>query len=157
MFKFNLQRVLDIRAAQERLKQNELALERKKETEILQKISRLRDEQAGEYKEGRALWTAAASDIRVFRAHQRYMEALELSIVRSYRDLETQRLAVEAARLALIEAARKRKLLEKLKDKRLAVFKKEEEAAEQKIIDEIGGTRSARRITGTQAGGRPIP
>ena len=153
-FKFNLQRVLDIRMTEERLRQNQLALERKKEMEIHQKIDKLRKEQSEEYRRGQTLLTSSLADIRAFVAHQRYMEALERTIERSGVDLERQRAVVETARQALVEAARKRKLLEKLKEKRLTTFKKEEEAAEQKIIDEIGGTPSARwtsQDTGTEA------
>ncbi len=159
-FKFNFQRVLDIRTTQERVKQNELALEIKKEQEILQKISEFRQSQSDEYLRGQALFSSSIGNIRLFVAHQRYMEALERMITRSYQDLETQRKFVEAARQALIEASRKRKLLEKLKDKRFDAFKKEEETAEQKNIDEIGGIASARlrmarpsADTGTEAGG----
>lgn len=157
-FKFNFQRVLDIRATQEQVKQNELALEIKKEQEILQKISQFRLTQSEEYQRGQALLTSSTGNIRLFVAHQRYMEALERMIDRGYQDLDAQRKSVETARQALIEASRKRKLLEKLKDKRFAAFKKEEETAEQKNIDEIGGIASARRMarpsadTGMEAG-----
>lgn len=145
-FKFGLQRVLDIRATQERIKQNELALEIKKEHEIRMKIDRILQSQSEAYAVTRVLFSSAQGDSRLYLAHQRYLEALEESITSAYQDLEAQRQAVEAARLALIEASRKRKLLEKLKDKRGTAFKKEEEVAEQKNIDEIGGTSSARQM-----------
>ena len=143
-FDFKLQRVRDIRAAQERIKQNELALERKKELELLLKIDRLRNDQSEEYRRGQVFLTQSLADIRMFVSHQRYMEALERTIARTCANLDSQRQAVEAARLNLIEATRKRKLLDKLREKRLGAFKKEEEVAVQKIIDEIGGTKSAR-------------
>ena len=146
-FKFKLQRILDIRATQERMKQNELAVERKKEWNILQKISNLEKAQSDEYLRGRSILSEPVADIRIFVAHQRYFEELEMELVRAAVDLDRQRDAVEAARQALIEAARKRKLLEKLKDKRYHAFKKEEETAEQKTIDEVGGAvrEAARR------------
>ncbi|MBI4179684.1 flagellar export protein FliJ [bacterium] len=138
-FKFNLQRVLDIRATQEKLRQNELAVERKRESDILRRIEYLRREQTDAYRRGGAILTEHLSDIRWFVAQQRYLEAIERTIARTHANLDAQRQAVETSRLALVEAARKRKLLEKLKDKRMEIFKKEEETAEQKIIDEIGG------------------
>ena len=155
-FKFDLQRILDIRATQERLRQNELAMERKKEHEIILKIERLKEEQSDGYVSGQKILAASRGDIRTMIAHQRYLESLERKIARTYANLDTQREAVEAAREALVEASRKRKLLEKLKDKRLAEFKKEEGVAEQKIIDEVGGTQSARRLSqGREQAGRP--
>lgn len=156
-FHFDLQRVLDIRATQEKLKQNELAVEMKKEREIIAKIERLRKAQSEEYLHGQTLLTSSLADIRLFVANQRYMEALERTLARTHANLDGQREAVGAARKALIEAARKRKLLEKLKGRRFVAFKKEEETAEQKIIDEIGGTFSARFIApdgDREAGGR---
>lgn len=137
-FKFNLQRVLDIRKTQERIRQNELAMERKKERDFMQKIERLRKEQSEEYQKSRVFLTERLSDIRLFVAQQRYMEAIERTIARTSANLDAQREVVERARLLLVEAARKRKLLDKLKEKRMETFKKEEEAAEQRIIDEIG-------------------
>lgn len=156
-FKFNLQRVLDIRGVQEKIKQNELALEQKKEAEILHKLERFRQEQAAEYHSGRELFNTPTVDIRVLLGHQRYMESLERAIERTVTELTLQRQTVDLARQALIEAARKKKLLDKLREKKLAQFKKEEEAAEQKIVDEIGvWSLSASFIEsarGTDAGG----
>ena len=144
-FRFNLQRVLDVRATQERIRQNELALERKKEIAVLQKIYRLRIEQSDEYLKGDTIMSQTAIEARTVINHQRYIESLERDIARAFNDLGVQRTAVESARRTLVEAARKKKLLEKLKDKRMTEFKKEEEKAEQKVIDELGGTRSARQ------------
>ncbi len=143
-FSFTLQRVLDVRRTQERIKQNELALERKKEREIFDRIESYRRDQVDEYLAGQRILGSAHADIRIFLAHQRYVETLERAIETAVSDWNSQRQVVEQSRRALLEAARKRRLLEKLKDKRLAEFKKADLAAEQQSIDEIGGTVSAR-------------
>lgn len=140
-FKFNLQRVLDIRDAQERIRKNELALERKKEQEILQRIEQLHQEQTDSYRSGASVMSSGQADIRIFLSYQRYMEYIERTISKTREMLEEQKKAVELSRQMLIEASRKKKLLEKIKEKRWQAFKKVEAAAEQMIIDEIGGTQ----------------
>ena len=57
-------------------------------------------------------------------------------------------LAAEAAREAFIEASREKKVIEKLKEKRLAEHRKAAAAEELKVLDDISSGSAARRSVG---------
>lgn len=145
-FLFNLQRVLDIRKQEEKVMQNALAVEVQKELEFRRRIAQLEDERTAAQALAAGLSQSGGVSGLQFHQQQMYVESVERRIARAHADLDGQLKQVEAVRLELIAAAKKRMVLEKLREKRLAAFKKELEAAEQKDIDEIGQRLSARSV-----------
>lgn len=124
--------------------QNALAAEIQKELEIRRKIVELEAERAAAHTLASGLSQSGGVNGLQFYQQQMYLESVERRLARSHANLDGQLKRVEEVRLVLIEAAKKRKLLEKLREKRMDAFKKELETAEQKDIDEIGQSIFAR-------------
>lgn len=134
-FRFKLQRVLDLRQQEEDAKKNELALaerawrEEKAKQEELQRSKREAQLELG----GRGRATFAISELI---AYQQYQQRLEKEIARQELRVRQARRAADMKRDELIRASQKRRVLEKLRDKRAAQFKLVQEKAEQADIDE---------------------
>lgn len=143
-FKFNLQRVLDYRESIEEKLLMELAAVRARhdrEVAKLAEISRHRDRFRRRMKESASGGRADADEIR--RAHL-YMDDL-------VRQIRAQQVAVTEAEEArqrktteVVEAAKDRKVLERLRDYRLVEHTSETRALEQKFLDDVSSIRSNR-------------
>lgn len=134
-FKFKLQRVLDLRQQQEMAKKNELALaerawraEKAKYDDLLRVKGEVQAELAGR---GRAAFA-----ISELIAYQHYQQRLEKEIARQAVQVRQARATADEKREELVLASQKRRVLEKLREKRAAQFKSAEETAEQNEIDD---------------------
>ena len=145
-FRFALQRVLDRRLDEEEVKRRALALIERKRREL---EDALRARQ-GEISAGRNAWRAelvgsidpaslrhpAAAGVGLFRKAQRTV--LEIASLDK---------GIAKARAEAVEAARARRTLEILRERRLAAFNELESRREQTALDEIAanGARTAAR------------
>ncbi|HNW92148.1 MAG TPA: flagellar export protein FliJ [bacterium] len=136
-FTFKLQRVLDLRLQEEEAKKNELAMAEhtwRQETAKHEALSAAKRSLQEEFR-GRA---GAVFVIAELVAFQQYQQRLEREISAQAQQVAQARAVADARRAELLEAAKKRKALEKLKDRRAAQFKAAEEKAEQNDIDDQG-------------------
>lgn len=141
-FKFNLQRVLDYRESIEEKLLMELAAVRARhdrEVAKLAEITRHRDRFRRRMKE-----RLSAGDPEEIRRAHHYMEDL-------VRQIKAQQVAVTEAAEArqsktaeVVEAAKDRKVLERLRDYRLVEHTSETRALEQKFLDDVASIRSNR-------------
>ena len=138
MFEFRLQPVLRLRDQAERVKQREFAEAvnevRRREGEILRVLSEIDDSRE----------SLRHAEMRVIDPwqlifHRRYLNHLEKQLHGLRGELRALSKKAEARRLELVEASKKKKSLEKLKERRRDEYMYEAGREEQKMFDEIGG------------------
>ncbi len=78
------------------------------------------------------------------RAHYAHLEYLDRYITMQHGIVSQRRLAVERARVDLVEASKERKVIEKLKDKRFEEHQALEAAFEQKELDDANNRQHSR-------------
>jgi flagellar FliJ protein len=87
-----------------------------------------------------------------FIAHgKKYVGNLHVKIILGMQKLGALEHKLSAARAKLLEAARARKVIEKLKEKQLARWRAEQEAREAALLDEIGTQLALRQSLEAQA------
>lgn len=137
-FVFHLEGVLRQRKQVERDRQRVLA-------ERLAIVARL----SAELREMDAQVQRAVEDIRQNRltgpidlsflaAHRRYTQSMQRRAVEQARRIVSAQQSADAARAELAEAARQRKVIEKLKERRFSLWKAEQDRKEMAELDEIG-------------------
>ena len=131
-FKFTLEKVLRIREFEEEQAKVELGkaiqeTERIKRT--LEYIARQR------VKTNNDLSTTI--DIMELQSYQNYIFGLDAQKNQLLEDLEKAELVVEEKHFVLTEAMKKRKALDKMKEKQLDQFKKDQERIEENFLDDM--------------------
>ncbi|WP_249009135.1 flagellar export protein FliJ [Conexibacter sp. DBS9H8] len=98
--------------------------------------------------DARAALSGAADrpvDVAAIRAHQNYLERTEAIHASGVEALAGQRRVVESRRDGLVEAARSRQSLDRLRDRSLAAHRREADRAERAVLDEIALNSFRRR------------
>jgi flagellar FliJ protein len=80
---------------------------------------------------------AANNSLSDIDVHDYYIKRLDTERGRLLKEAELQNKKVDEARETYIEASRENKIIEKLKEKQFAAYKKESQAAEDAEIDEL--------------------
>jgi flagellar FliJ protein len=142
-FRFNLDKLLELRQYYER--EAELALARamvelQSIQERLEKLAEERSETADErFRPGRSVAQIQATDLYILRLDKTKEVLLEAAA--------KAELVVAEKRQAYIEASRDRKVLDKLREKRLKEYKYQLSLEEIKTVDDISSGSRARRQT----------
>lgn len=134
-FRFRLDRVLDVRKVRQREKLGRLGAEtRKLDTE--QDKMRIFVNEAGSQTEAVRLEQAQPFTAWVHCSNHRYLDRVRRVIDFQREVVNAQERQVQMARNEYIEARRDTKVLEKLKESKLSVWKQEAEREEIKTLDE---------------------
>jgi len=142
MFRFRLDKVLRYRS---RLVERE-AQRLKEAADALQAVIRRREDlqrsiatvmREGEQERRRG------GDVRLWQLRADYLRALQLRLAGLRGAERRARAAMEEQRRRLLEAHRRRLVLEKLKERQHAVWADEERRRERKQMDEVGAVRAA--------------
>lgn len=132
-FRFNLDKLLELRRYYERQAELELAKamgELQGIQDRLQKLAEERAEAAAErFRPGHSVVQIQATDLYILRLDKTRDALLEAAA--------RAELAVEEKRQAYIEASRDRKVLDKLKEKRLREYRYQVSLEEIKTVDDI--------------------
>jgi flagellar FliJ protein len=147
-FAFDLEKFLELRRYQEREAEIELARAVGALVEIERRIKALAKElvcaQREEFAPGR--------DIKEIQSYERYIVRLVITRDELLEEAAQAEMEVEKARSVYAEAARNRKVVDKLKEKRLRVYKKEAAATQVKFLDDISSGLAARkRVRGLES------
>jgi flagellar FliJ protein len=149
-FRFPLESLLTARRLAERERQRGVADLERQRMRLEQKLRRMQDAIAGGRQDLRTalVGTLDAQSLRMHAAsslhHLRAAQRVVLELAGVQRNLD-------AARAALIEAARARRAIELLRDRRLEQWKTAQNKAETDMLDELAVIAAARR-TGTDHG-----
>lgn len=144
-FRFRLQAVLEHRRHQQEAAMAELALKLGAQTQCEQQITwlekefRLARSELGRRQRG----AMAAKD---FVMANEYLTVLRLTSLREQARLPALRAETEGARLKLVEADRRCRVLEKLRQRHKDAYDKREMQSEQRLLDEVAVGAYARRL-----------
>jgi flagellar protein FliJ len=137
-FKFKLQGVLRQREHAEQEKMRALAVCLKQEADCQAEIAQLNDSVQKSNDDMRAHHLMGVLDMSFITAHRRFMIAMHRQAASLVQKLANAKQLVVQARQALAEAAKQRKVLEKLRDKQKERWQADIAAKEMRDLDEIG-------------------
>ena len=134
MYKFNLQRVLDIRKTFEKEKEKALFVAKmklKREEKYLALLYQRKEDFA------ETMNVTGRDSVRRRAEQHRYLNMLLEGIQAQHETILEVAKEVEAKRLTLVQAAKDRKVLEKLKEKKEEAYLQELGRKEQAFLDEL--------------------
>ncbi len=88
---------------------------------------------------------AASTDDAEVQWYYRYLDRLQLEIEQNQKRIVQAEKEVEAQKAVVVEATKKKKVLDTMKTKKVKEFTIALEKQEQKVVDEIMATRPARK------------
>jgi flagellar FliJ protein len=77
-------------------------------------------------------------DLAFLAAHRRFLNSCQKQAIELAQQIAKLQLRIDAARRALAEAARDRKIIEKLREKQYERWRQRQSAAELAMLDEVG-------------------
>ena len=136
-FEFRLQKVMETTRAREELQKKELAMALaeldRNETQLEQMLDHL-EQEVEQFADRRKKKAIKVSTLVQYAS---YTDNLLAEIDRQRRDIEKLARLADEQRDKLIEITRDKKILEKLKEKRFAEYRRKLRQVEQKFMDEI--------------------
>lgn len=137
-FVFKLQGVLRQRKFVERQKQRELAAEQARLVQLQNELKQLDQAVQAANQDLRDNRLIGRLDMGFLAAHRRFLIAMQRRGIELVQKIALAQRAVDDARAALAEAAKHRKVIEKLREKQFERWKAEMSKRELSEIDEIG-------------------
>jgi flagellar FliJ protein len=137
-FVFPLEALLRQRLHAERERQRELATRQAEMVRLQQELKGLNDELQGSARDMKANHLTGPLDVAFLAAHRRYSLAMQQKGMGLVQDMARQQKKVDDAQRLLAEAAKERKVIEKLREKQFERWKQETVRKEQADADEAG-------------------
>ena len=135
-FKFSLEKVLSLREFEEKQAQIELGKAQSVVNDINEQLKFIASERV-KSNESRS----KSSDLTFLMSIENYINGLDYKKELLIQELAKAQIILEEKRAIVIEAIKKRKSLEKLKEKQFESYKKEYNKEEEKILDEISSSK----------------
>jgi len=142
-FKFRLQKLMDAKAGEEKLRQRELGMEQHRLSQEEEKLKSLSDalEQTDENLREKLSGQVKAGELMI---HHQWQRSLKTKINVQTQEVRKQDRVVEEARDRLVETSRDKKVLENLREKRFTEHQHQVNTETQNQLDDIGGNRHQR-------------
>ena len=137
-FVFQLDGVLRQRKLAEEQKQRDLAVVEAEMTALEAQLRELDQSVQSTTADVRTNHLIGRLDLNFLAAHRRYIAATQRKALDLAERMAAVRVRLDAARKALAEAARERKIIEKLRERREAEWKAAQARKEMAALDEIG-------------------
>ena len=141
-FQFRLERFLDLRRWKEREWEIRLAHATGKVVLLKSRIAEIGVEIGASY--GRSFTDGTAVDIHAMAGRELYVQRLAAERTRKEAELAVRLRELEEVRGRYLEAARDRKVLDKLKDRRAGEYYEHQRDEEYKAIDDLNTASSLR-------------
>lgn len=135
-FKFSLEKVLSLREFEEKQAQIELGKAQSVVNDLNEQLKFIASERL-KSNESRS----KSSDLTFLMSIENYINGLDYKKEKLIEELVQAQIILEEKRAIVVEAIKKRKSLEKLKEKQFESYKKEYNKEEEKILDEISSTK----------------
>jgi flagellar FliJ protein len=136
-FKFNLKGVLRQRELAEDQRQRTFADAQRAYAELETQLKAMDDEVKAAGEDLRRNHLVGPINVHYLAAHRRFGMAMQRKAMALAERMAEAKQVVDAARAALVEAAKQRKTLEKLKEKRQATWAEDQTRREQAATDEV--------------------
>lgn len=143
-FEFNLEPVLSVRRIEQEGRKRAFAEATARVEEQSRTIDRI-ERDRNDARDAFAVSRAGSVGMLQLRLEEGYLLGLERRLRREGVELVKRLQVREARRVEYVEARRKVRLLEKLRQKRLEGWKGEVEREEQKLLDEVASVQHRRR------------
>jgi flagellar FliJ protein len=156
VFKFRLQKVLEMREQREKLlsrQYNELLMQLEHERRLLLELQQLQAERREEL----AKKQRGAVEVHEVMNYFTYLEALAERIEEQVLRVREAEERAEEARQELLRASQERKAVEKLKEQQYDAWRKEQLRVEGVFLDEMASSRFNRTQAETARKQRPAP
>ena len=137
-FVFQLDGVLRQRKLAEEQKQRELAVVEAEMTALEAQLRELDQSVQATTADVRTNRLTGRLDLNFLAAHRRYIAATQRKALDLAEQMAAVKVRLDVARKALAEAAKERKIIEKLREKREAEWKAAQARKEMAALDEIG-------------------
>jgi flagellar FliJ protein len=137
-FIFKLEGVLRQRKHAEQEKQRELAVKQRYFVELQNALLQLQQTMQGTNEDLRRNHLIGRLNMEFLAAHRRFLVGMQRQLMATAQRIALAERAVNEARLALGEAAKQRKAIEKLREKQLTRWREDLARREQAEMDEIG-------------------
>ena len=144
-FEFRLEALLTVRKNQEQEKLRVFAAIQQEIAAQKRTIELTRDQIVAENRTLTGRELTGKLDMAYIAHEKRYVGNLQMRIIMSLQKLAVMEQKLAGARAELLEAARQRKVIEKLREKQLARWRAELEKKETAQMDEIGTQLTIRR------------
>jgi flagellar FliJ protein len=139
-FDFNLEAVLTVRKNAERERQRALGVLLSQMAELERELRRMDEEVKVAGQELREGKLTGPVDVAFLAGHRRFVLAMERNARAVIQKMGILNRQIEEARGLLVEAARARKVVEKLRERKFEAWRADLLKKEQAEIDEVGGT-----------------
>jgi len=137
-FKFELQDVLRQRKNVEQIAQRDVALAVQAMVGLENQLKRLDESVRGVTDDVRANHLVGELDVSFITAHRRYLRGMERAALDLARQIAEAKAKVDKAQALLIEAAKQRKTMEKLRDREEERWRQTQATRENAAVDEAG-------------------
>jgi flagellar FliJ protein len=135
-FRFSLETVLKVKRQVEEQRQRELAMVQALRDKTLMQIGAT-ENMVRDLGEAQQADRSRKIDLSTEEWYLARLQGLRQTLILLRRDLTVQEAALEAARTRAVEAARERRVLEKLEESQLAAWHQKANAEEQSFMDEL--------------------
>lgn len=135
-FHFRLQTILNIKNQLEKSAKNELGIAIQKLEQQKQILAEIRREEAQQEEESRKE-SSAGVILAKLKQRMEYIAVLHQRELTQHERVNEEMKNVDIIREKLIGIMKERKVLEKLREKELALYRKEQEKAGQLLVDEL--------------------
>jgi flagellar protein FliJ len=146
-FIFKLEPLLRQRKRDEQERQRELAQRELVVVNLQHELKRLDESLKGASDDLRNNHLTGAIDISFLTAHRRFLLSMKRQGAGLIQQIAAAQAHVDQARLKLIEAAKQRKVMEKLREKQFARWREGQARREQADMDEIGSQIGYANVT----------
>jgi flagellar FliJ protein len=137
-FVFPLEAVLRHRTHAEQERLRDLAVVQAEMTRLQQELRALNDAMRAGARDMKDNHLTGTLDVAFLAAHRRYSVAMQRKGLTLVQDMARQQKKVDDAQRLLAEAAKERKVIEKLREKQFEKWKQEAARKEQAEADEVG-------------------
>jgi flagellar protein FliJ len=151
-FTFNLQGVLRQRKLVEEQRQRELAEVQRAYLAMESELKAMDDEVRATAEDLRQNHLIGRISVEYLAAHRRFTLAMQRKALEHAARMAEVKKKVDAARAALVEAAKQRKILDKLRERRESEWQDDQDRHEQAAADEVGQQIGLRLVRAQAAG-----
>ena len=146
-FVFKLEGVLRQRKHVEQQRQRELAIKQQALVQLQGELQQLQDKVQSANTDVRQNRLVGPLDMQFLAAHRRFLAGMQRQAVGVVQRIALARRGVDDARAVLAEAARQRKVIEKLREKQFERWRAEQNQRELAQLDEIGMQLAYQNLT----------
>ena len=139
-FKFRLQRVLDTKGSDEKMRQRDLGIAQQTFNTEEERLKNLNTELREQSEKQRSLVSGSAKVADLVMNH-RWQRQLNTRISKQTEEVEHCGEVVEERRQELLETSREKKVLERLKEKKFEEYRITELTAQQNALDDLGSRK----------------